>query len=185
MPSFKKYTPPVCVFSDFAGWVISLYGSFCNITLQVVLVVVDRMSQLNKLVIRIRFSSYISSYVHFPSGSSQWRCSSNYLFCSCQEAKYRHVARKLKMFEEHLLGGVFLFISMACFRIFLVEHLKILPGNKENFSQIFLQSTSLSVKQTEVFVNYMKNSSSRTPPGGEFHYIWFTLLNTPLSVRLN
>ena len=59
------------------------------------------------------------------------------------------------MFEEHLLGEImehlFLFISMAFFRIFLLEHIKILPGNLEirKMSQIFLHNTSLSVKQTE------------------------------------
>ena len=34
--------------------------------------------------------------------------------------------------------------------------------NQSKISQIFLQNTSLSVKQTK-FVNYMKNSSCRTP----------------------
>ena len=48
---------------------------------------------------------------------------------------------------------------------FLAEHIKILPGNLEirKISQIFLQNTSLSVLNKLKFVNYMINSSCRTP----------------------
>ena len=83
------------------------------------------------------------------------------------------------MFEEHLLGGLFahftdFFQNLSCRHItilpeqrkqkFLTEHIKILPGSLEvrKISQIFLQNTSLSAKQTKV--NYMKNSSCRIPP---------------------
>ena len=99
--------------------------------------------------------------------SGQWRCSANYLFCSYQEAKFRHVARKLNIFEERLLGGLFVHFNdffrdfsyrtlhnFARKQIFLAEHIKILLGsleiNQSNISQIVLQNTSLSVKQTEV-----------------------------------
>ena len=66
---------------------------------------------------RMSNSRFLSPYQasNAFSRSSQWRCSANYLFCSCQEAKIRHAARKLNMFEVQLLGG-FLFNSIAFFR---------------------------------------------------------------------
>ena len=92
----------------------------------------------------------------------------NYLFCSCQEVKIRNVARKLNMFEEHFLWGLFVHFN-GFFRTFLVEHITILPESRISLqntskfyqgsleirtigliSQIFSQNTSLSVKQTEV-----------------------------------
>ena len=80
-------------------------------------------------------------------------------------------ARKLNMFEEHLLGALFVhfnsfFQNFSCrthFNFarkqnFLAEHIKILPGNLEMRKIglklykffIFLQNTFLYVKQTEV-----------------------------------
>jgi len=34
--------------------------------------------------------------------SSKWRCSANYLFCSCREAQIRHDTRKLNYFAEQI-----------------------------------------------------------------------------------
>ena len=34
------------------------------------------------------------------------------------------------MFEEHLLGGLFVYFNSFFFRIFLVEHITILPGSR-------------------------------------------------------
>ena len=76
-------------------------------------------------------SSYIESTVLIiikTSKSSQWRCFTNYLFCSFQEAKIR----RLNIFEEHLLKRY-----LAFSRVFLVENITNLPGSK-----IFLQNTS-------------------------------------------
>ena len=103
--------------------------------------------------------------------SSQWRCSENYLFCSYQEGKFRNVARKLNIFKEHLLGGLFVYFN-DFYRDFSCRiTITILPG-----SRIFLQNTSKFSQKTWKsrtylyrlnrlkFVNYMKNSSCRTPP---------------------
>ena len=118
--------------------------------------------------------------VNISIRSSQWRCSANYLFCSCQEAKIRHVARRLNMFEEHLLG---IFFQNLFFRIFFVEHLTILPGCRislqNNPEQIlpgnieirkiglkfhkFSWRTHLYLLNRLTFVNYMKSSSCRIP----------------------
>ena len=104
--------------------------------------------------------------------SSQWRCSANYLFCRCQEGKFKHVARKLNMFEEHLFGGLFVrfngFFQNSSFRI---HHNLILPGSRSlELRKIGLKfhkfscRTDFYVLNRLKFFNCMKNSSCRTLP---------------------
>ena len=66
-------------------------------------------------IVLIFLFAFALVYIIFKSSR---RCSANYLFCSCQEAKIKHVARKLKLFE-HLLGGLFVhfkdfFQNLSC-----------------------------------------------------------------------
>ena len=97
--------------------------------------------------------------------AAKGRCSANYLFCSCQEAKIRHNIK----FEEHLLGGFSgcfngLFQSFSYASQFFQEaefpyrtHQSI-TRMPMSISQIFLLLNRLK------FVNYIKNLSCRILP---------------------
>ena len=83
------------------------------------------------------------------------------------------------MFEEHLSGGLFVLFN-GFFRIFLVEHITILPGSRnfivehnkilprnleiKKISQISWRTTHLYLLNRLKLDNYMKNPSCRTPP---------------------
>ena len=103
------------------------------------------------------------------------------VFCSCQEAKSRHVARKLNAFEEHLLGSLLVnfngfFQNFYCRIHFFFEYMRTSGiRTTHNFARKQMRKISLKFHKFSCrthlyllnrlkFVNYMKSCSCRTPP---------------------
>ena len=105
---------------------------------------------------------------------AKWGVPINYLFCSCQEAKIRHDVSRLNKFEEQ---DIFLILLMAFTKVSLVFFVSLqffqetwnYEENGSKITQVFLQNTSFFARQTDKFVNYVKNSCAEYQVSGVKH----------------